>query len=559
MSKNVSSPDMNHSDTEISYRGPGMDGNSMKGNVMFEKISQFSDNKKGLYLALLVSLLIKAFTLIIMDDMAINRDGTQYIAAAKQFAQGNFMQGFVFHSMPLYSLIIAIVNFVIRDWLLSARLISIGALVLAVIPLYLITKDLFGRKAAFWGCLAFSFVPEVNQLAMEVLRDSVFIFCLLWSIYFAQRAIQKKELIFFFLAAFFSWVPILFRIEGVIFSPFYFLFLGSLLCIFMFMSKQEGLPYLKGMIIWIAWSLFIVAVFWITIGPEFISFNKLDKVTDEAHKIYGFRVGESYNRIYTQLKMLESMSTYPSGNQNFAEVARHFMPLIYMIGFIEILAKNVFVFFLIPFIWGLRSTFFRSHMFLITFVGCYLLAIFYTYIERDFIQTRFLLAPAILLFPWIGLGIQKILSRVEASAHSKLLLVICVIAFILMPLGKFTKTMAGEERVIRQAGEWIKRDPKFQNVTFYANDSRIAFHAGWSRKEFENIKRKYKRIKRNQEMTLEQFGIENNIDLIALKISKKKLESAPAFTIYRELKELEGKKKNIFIYCSPALCEKFNM
>ncbi|MBW1983572.1 MAG: glycosyltransferase family 39 protein, partial [Deltaproteobacteria bacterium] len=322
---------------------PFVNGNYTKGKNMFEKISEFSDSKKGLYFVLLVSLLTKILTLIIMHDMAINRDGTQYIAAAQQFAQGNFMQGVAFHSMPFYSLVITIVNFVFKNWLLSARLISIGSLVLAIIPLYFITQDLFNRKAAFWACLAFFLAPEINQMAMEVLRDPVFIFCLLWSVYFAQRAIQKKELLFFFLAAFFSWAPILFRIEGVVFAPFYFLFLGSLFCILIFTS-QECMSYLKGLIILVAFFLFIVAGFWIVIGPEFTSFNKLGNVTEEIHKITGSRVGESYSKIYSQLEKLEDLAQYPSGNQNFAEVARHFMPLIYMIGFLEVLIKNIFVF-----------------------------------------------------------------------------------------------------------------------------------------------------------------------------------------------------------------------
>jgi hypothetical protein len=319
------------------------------------------------------------------------------------------------------------------------------------------------------------------------------------------------------------------------------------------------MSYLKGLIIWLVYSLLIVAIFWVVIGPEFTSFNKLDNVIREIQKITEFRAGESYRKIYSQLEMLEKMSSYSSGNQNFAEVARHFMPLIYMIGFIEVLVKNIFVFFLIPLIWGLRSSFSRAHIFLITFVSFYLLIIFYTYVERDFIQTRFLLTPTILLFPWIGFGIQKIFSKVKASTQPKLILAICVFLFVFMPLGKFAKTMAGEESSICQAGEWIKKDPRLQNVTFYTDDSRIGFHAGRTREHYEKVVRKYKEKKEKKGLALEQFAIENKIDLIALKITKKKIKSAPKFEKYTKLKEFKGKKKIVFIYCSPALCKKLDM
>ena len=108
---------------------------------MFEKISEFSDSKKGFYFVLIVALIIKIITLIIMHDMAINRDGTQYIAAAQQFAKGNFAQGFAFHSMPFYPLIITLVNFIVGNWLVSARLISIISLKIEASPSTLPQKE----------------------------------------------------------------------------------------------------------------------------------------------------------------------------------------------------------------------------------------------------------------------------------------------------------------------------------------------------------------------------------------------------------------------------------
>lgn len=524
----------------------------MKGDRMFNKISEFSNSKKGLYFVLIVSFLIKILTLIIMNEMAINRDGTQYIAAAQQFALGNIKEGLGFYRMPFYPLIIMIVHFVIRDWLISARLISIFSLSLATLPLYLITKDLFDRRAAFWGCLAFALAPETNQLAMEVLRDPAFLFCLFGSVYFAQKAILTKANSFFFIAAVFSWIPFLFRIEGIIFAPFYFLFLGTLVCVFL-LNAQERTPYMKGLIIWAAFSLLLIIPLWFVLGAGSISINKINVITKELNKFKGFQFGQSYRMISGQLKVLENSTLYASGNQNFAEVARHYMPLIYILGLVEVLIKNIFVFFLVPLVWGLKSSFKRAHIFLITFVGFYILIIFYTYVERDFIQTRFLLAPAILLYPWIGQGIQRIFSSIKQSVHPKLVIALCIIFFILMPMGKFVKGMANEDGLLIKAAEWIKTQPEIKNVNSYTNDSRIGFHAGWTRETYENNAQKYEKENRKRGVTLEQYAVENNLDLVVLRISKKRIESAPKFNLYKKVKEIKGKKDIVFFYCSPGL------
>lgn len=523
---------------------------------MFKKITDFSDSKNGLYFVLLFSLLVKILTLVIMSDMAINRDGTQYIAAARQFAQGDFREGFAFHSMPFYSLIIAAVHFAVRNWLVSARLISSLSLVLAIIPLYLMTREFFNRKAAFWAALAFSLSPEPNQLSMEVLRDPVYILVLLWAVYFAQRAIREKELGFFLAAAVFSFIPFLFRIEGIIFPPYYSLFLAGFVFISIFKASEKG--YLKGFFVWSACLLLLAGAVWAAVGPELGSFNKMDNVAEEIQKITGFQVGENYRALYERLETLEEMSFYPSGNQNFAEVARHYMPLIYLIGLLELFIKNIFIIFLIPFISGLRHSLSRARFFVLSFIVFYLLFIFYTYVERDFIQTRFLLAPAILLYPWVGLGLDRIWSKVVRSPRSILLFSIFAVVFIFMPLGRYVDALSGEGGAIYRAGEWLRGNSQFQVMRFYANDSRIAFHADRPRDEFEKTATRFKKENKKKGVTLEAFALKNRIDVVVVEFSKKDADEAPEFSTYKKIKEFKSKKRIVRIYCLPGSCQRLD-
>jgi len=166
-------------------------------NMIMEKISDWTETKKGLYFILGLSAIIKVLVLIVLSDKAINNDGLLYISAAQHFASGYFKEGLALYPMPLYPFLIAIVHFVISDWVLAARLISLVSLVLAIIPLYLISKELFNYRIAFWGCLAFALTPLPNSWVVYVTRGPVFIFFFAWAVFFALKAIRLKKPGFF--------------------------------------------------------------------------------------------------------------------------------------------------------------------------------------------------------------------------------------------------------------------------------------------------------------------------------------------------------------------------
>ena len=46
------------------------------------------------------------------------------------------------------------------DWVLTGKAISLACMVLAVLPLYRLTRDLFGEPAAFWSSMAFALLPD---------------------------------------------------------------------------------------------------------------------------------------------------------------------------------------------------------------------------------------------------------------------------------------------------------------------------------------------------------------------------------------------------------------
>ncbi|MBU1626041.1 glycosyltransferase family 39 protein, partial [bacterium] len=174
----------------------------MKNVITFEKISNLAESKKGLYYIILISFLLKSF--LFMSDSLVNNDGLVYISAAQKFAAGHFEEWLSAFPMPFYPLLIAIFHFLIPDWVAAARIISIMFIVFALIPIYLLTKELFDRKAAFWACLAFALAPFPNSLAGGVMRDPGFIFFMTWAVYFALRTTQIPRIIFLVMTVVFS-------------------------------------------------------------------------------------------------------------------------------------------------------------------------------------------------------------------------------------------------------------------------------------------------------------------------------------------------------------------
>ena len=174
-----------------------------------------SETKRDLLILLLLSAALKISISLFIT--VINQDGELYITAAQKIAEGAFKEALTIHGMPLYPLLIALTHYVIPNWIAAARLVSIAASILTIIPLYLLTREIFHRQAALWACAAFALLPLSNHLSVAIMRDPLFLFFLAYAALFAQRAITSKRLVHFFLSSLLG----LFSILCMIFSKVY--------------------------------------------------------------------------------------------------------------------------------------------------------------------------------------------------------------------------------------------------------------------------------------------------------------------------------------------------
>jgi hypothetical protein len=118
-------------------------------------------DRAGQYLAFAVAALLASVLFITRWNSDVNWDGVVYIHSAQEFAAGRYAEGYgVYSKFPFYSLLISFLHPVLANWVIAGRVISFACIVLAVLPLYRITRDLFGYHPAFWSSLTFALLPD---------------------------------------------------------------------------------------------------------------------------------------------------------------------------------------------------------------------------------------------------------------------------------------------------------------------------------------------------------------------------------------------------------------
>ena len=491
---------------------------------------------------LLGLLLLSAILKIIMALFigVINHDGVLYIIAAQKIAAGSFKESLAAFGGPLYPLFITLTHYIVPNWIAAAQLVSIVASILTIIPLYLLTKEIFHRKAAMWACCAFALLPLSNHLSVEVLRDPLFLFFLAWSTYFANRAINSKKSIHFLLSSLTCLISILCRFEGSVLYIFYILFVIYL----SLRNPQERMNLLKGAFIYVV-PLFL----FISLG-SLISEKGLPSTLNrlvEIKSFFNLEFLDSYKDIHGQLEALETSHPLKPPAQNFIEIARHYMAAIYLIGLLESFSKALFPLYLIPLVLGFWKVRNRNSVFIALLAGCYLLMSYYYLIRFDSIRVRHLLTPAFLLHPWIGAGIDRIVVYVRGSSRQHLLTILMLLLFGILPTYRSVKIVWKQDTALPKAGKWMADIPEFQTAKIMTNDRRVPFYAGRGVDFDLHLSSDF--------FHMEELAIKRQLDLLIMKVPKKKENQTIRLKKFRKIKEFFGKKNIVIIYCSPKLYE----
>jgi len=509
-----------------------------------------SDNKNiWVYLGIpiFISLLIKLILLSVLFNSPINNDGTLYIHAAQQYAMGNFAEGLRLYPMPTYPLLLVLVHAIIPDWIFAGFFISLLSIVLVTIPLYYLTESMFNAKAGFWACMVLAVLPRMNYWSLDLMRDPLFLLLIISSIFFAQGAIVEKKYSFFMAAFVFAWSATLLRIEGVVFIAFYFI---ALLHAAVF-NKENRSYYFSMLMIWAGIPIGIALLVLLSGGVRSMAVNRFDFVIRELIDLFSGGFLRRSSEIYQFLSDAGTRKPFFEGHYSFASLCKHFMPLIYMLGLVQIFVKILFPLSFIPLYAGIRdktnSSGYSGKFILWTgvlFVGFS----YYFLVKHDLIATRYLIVPAFLLLPWVGLGINRLWMNRNHFSHKKLVLFLIFIIIFVPTLKTFSLVKSKDTTTYRTI-KWLVKNDKIGRVPIVVNDNIDSFYIDLAAEEKgDYIWKTYYHDKNKIAGSIEMFAKTKRAQLIILKVKKRHIDKIENFKAYKKIKSFAGNSYTTFIY-----------
>jgi hypothetical protein len=338
------------------------------------------------------------------------------------------------------------------------------------------------------------------------------------------------------------------RIEGI----FLFAIFLSILLVLAINNKSERNSLFKGMAVFVGLPLLLGLgagmVLWGFAGIEFTSFSRLGEIQDRLQGVLRGDFLAMYHSLYAQLKSFKNPAAYWSTG-SFAETARHYLPLIYIIGLVEATFRNLFLLYVVP-LWagfGKRPVFNRGHWLLLLVAGTYFMVAFYFVFTHDFISKRYIFVPALMLYPWVGRGLERIRAWIGGIRRPRIALVLFLVVFCGAPAYKTLSEAVGADKgkVFKVAGKWLASQTDLQGAILACSDPRIRLYSsqelhflrdGDSFSIFRDLGQ------------MEKVALAKKVDLLVLETSRKERHKVPEFEHYFMVNKIEANNKEVLIF-----------
>ena len=145
----------------------------------------------------------------------ISGDSPAYIQMAKSFFAGNFSAGLAEDYPPLYSLFVTAAYSITHDWIIAGRLVSFIFSILTIVPIYFLTKELFGEKVANVASVFFIFQPAIGGYSVRIISEPTYVFFFVSAVWLSWKAISTQKHSLLFAAGAISGLSYLVRPEGL--------------------------------------------------------------------------------------------------------------------------------------------------------------------------------------------------------------------------------------------------------------------------------------------------------------------------------------------------------
>ena len=220
---------------------------------------------------------------------------------------------------------------------------------------------------------------------------------------------------------------------------------------------------------------------------------------------------------------------------------------------LQVFSATILTFNLIPLTWGFIKTKYHERHFLILALAAGLLVLSYGFfIRMEIMLKRYLMMPGILLSPWIGFGIDRLLRSAQRFPFSKWAAGCIVMLVFALPATCFNHLFENKDDLASRAGVWIANHSEFGKYRIVFNDQIAKFHTDMERK---------KQNKQSSENTLLHlfpidkdfskllhFAKDNNVDMIVIQSRVDEPNGRNPFEGYKKIKDFFYKNKFIKIY-----------
>ncbi|MDO8943302.1 MAG: glycosyltransferase family 39 protein, partial [Desulfobacterales bacterium] len=415
-----------------------------------------------------------------------------------------------------------------------------------VFPLYRITRDLFGYRPAFWASLTFALLPDTLLCSTLVIRDPPFFLLFLWAVYFAQKTIATRRVVHLLAAASCVGASALFRAEGLIFLPVFLLVLAVLAVL----RCAERRDYMRLLCVWVALPASLV-VFLLVVSKSPESITSLAAAWAASFDDY-LRIDflGNYRRIAAELQRMDDATLHSIVGQHFAGTARRFIPVIFLLGILQMAVKVILPINLVPLIWGLRKSPWDLRQALVFGTAMVFWGVLYVFfVWYDFILSRYFYLPAVMLCPWVGAGIALILERVRSLRSGKLWVAAVVGVLVVVPALGFDKHFKKKDDLAVQAGAWIAGQDGFKGMKMVFSDPVVAFYTGRVIR-FDGVGDTiwFPDIDDQTFSRIERFALGKNADLIVLYFRSDRKNTLHPFRHYKVLREFAGGGRHVIVY-----------
>lgn len=159
---------------------------------------------------------------VIRHSEASFADGLRYIHRAELIQTDDFRGGLISGvDHPLHPLGIAVIHKLLggadpASWQLAALLLCLTSAVLLVVPVYLLTLELFGEQAAWMASVLVVVNPIIGYVVVNVLSESTFLLWWTFGLWGAVRFLREGRFAWLPLALAFGALAYLTRPEGML-------------------------------------------------------------------------------------------------------------------------------------------------------------------------------------------------------------------------------------------------------------------------------------------------------------------------------------------------------